>query len=970
MNAALLALLPLGLLGAGAGLFARGWLDAFAAASPSIAPPWWRALPPLLLAVGAGACWGGRRLRELRLAQAATWLAVAAAGALLAPWLLQALAPPLPDARAGSGGAAAWLGALLPAAACGGALVLLMATREARAGRVADSRGASCACAVLGLLLGWHAAGPGADGLPWLPVAPETAAAGAFVAAALLARLLAGSELGDASPREAPGGPLALAAALGLVAASGFSVATLAQVGATSLRLLGAPAPASADELALGLVLGLLLALAVGRVPADTGEVATPRRPFDTLGLAGCLMLLPVTLAGQLLAAGDLEGLPSPLFLLASLTVPLALALGIDGPRRPTPARAGLGLLALSAGCAVAVAWPALEAADIEPLGTRALFVRGTVAALAVALLALAFRPRAQGKVAAASRAVVDLATLGLLLTTLVAGAPELPWRREPPEARLLATVEGLRGVSTLVGLPDGRAEPRRDGWPLVGGESGALQLRRAGRLAAALKPDARQAALLLRDDGALLASLAALTPADVTCIEPDAALVVLQPDIAWEPGQDARGAAPRLVVDEPRAWLLAHPRSQDLVVQNAFAPDGPGAQGWLTQEHFLALRGALREGGVAVVVLPLQRLPWPACAAAGAAFLQAFPDARLLVASLRGDAPLALLAGGLTHGLPGSAALDALLGAVPSAAGPNGAPDVFDLYVCDGWTLAARWRDETPATLAAPRAAWLSAGRATDAPLLARLNLRLLADLAVPLETTSLQARPIDEKEARRLGAELTARSAALTGLLAARAAQLALDQAAPGELSDDQRAALEAELASALLHAWRSAPGHLDARDALLERAARLARDGRDEAAATLLDLAVQALPEPRLAGLLGGLLLRLERGDQALALLEPAHKAAPEDRVVSLHLACALLSAARDAEAHAVLEGAARVAAPGSLPAVPAAALGLLRGDVAAVAPAREVLRGLPGDDPWAGVLARLLGTPPAGGPPPGR
>src|SRR5204862_265962 len=82
------------------------------------------------------------------------------------------------------------------------------------------------------------------------------------------------------------------------------------------------------------------------------------------------------------------------------------------------------------------------------------------------------------------------------------------------------------------------------------------------------------------------------------------------------------------------------------------------------------------------------------------------------------------------------------------------------------------------------------------DRAWIARTNLRLLAGLSQPLDTTSFEARPVNDKENRRLGTELTARSAALTSLLLARAAWLQLSDAPPGSLSDGEREALEHEL------------------------------------------------------------------------------------------------------------------------------------------------------------------------------
>jgi hypothetical protein len=230
-----------------------------------------------------------------------------------------------------------------------------------------------------------------------------------------------------------------------------------------------------------------------------------------------------------------------------------------------------------------------------------------------------------------------------------------------------------------------------------------------------------------------------------------------------------------------------------------------------------------------------------------------------------------------------------------------------------------------------------------------------------------------VSDKENRELGAELTARSAGLTGLLVARAAWLELRDAAPGALPAHEREALENELGSALLAAWKAAPGHLDVRDSLAERALELDAQGRWELAGTLLQTALGILQEGRLQGLFGGLLLHHGHAGSALPLLRHARTLAPDDRTVLANLATAELFAAEDEAARETL-GAARLAfAPLDLPPQLDLAGRLLDGEQEAVAPARALLAQIPPGEAWAGTLERLLQRPPSAprpeAPPPG-
>jgi len=357
---------------------------------------------------------------------------------------------------------------------------------------------------------------------------------------------------------------------------------------------------------------------------------------------------------------------------------------------------------------------------------------------------------------------------------------------------------------------------------------------------------------------------------------------------------------------------------------------------------------------------LPLHQMPWPAFASEAQSFLEAFPESRVFLASLRAPEPFVALVGELDGKLPGAERLDAFLAGAPSPAGISGAADVFDLYVCDGWTLGGRVREAPESTLERPLAELLSARREGEALPLSVINLRRLADLALPLDTVSLAARPVAEKEDKQLGAQLVARSQALRGLLVAQAARLERLGAAEGALSADERGALEDEQAAALLQAWAAAPGPADVAAALLGLAGELVAARRWEAADSLLASATGTLADGRLLGLRAGVLIDLGSVDEALRVGRQATEAAPGDPNALVNLARALLITAQDEEAKQVLDEARRAFAPAPLPPLHAACLALLERDPDARATAQALLAQLPAGESWAVVLRRLLGA----------
>ena len=932
MNLAALALAPAGLAGLATAWFLLEWTRAASASLPGLGAAGSAALPWLLLAAAAGAAAAGRgAARPARgpVVPAMRALAAACVAVLLSFRALEWFVPP-----GGELVLEGWRRTALAALPAVPALGLL-GSGLARLTAVRQHHGLPPQRALGGVLA---AAGAGAGVAAWLEPGllldgshPALRAEAALLAAALGCGALALFEPPTASASPTPAAPRAAGSAVaGLLAA--LCAALVVVAGATLLRF----------------------ALALhGR---DLASLVAALAAFACGAGAGAL------LAGLARPAAGLQPLRAGLLLAVA-----AVALWL-GPPEP---RAALGLLGGLLGAAVVMAAVAPGVAQAPAWALACAAAGLTLGALATQRLALPDGEllRAAALTAAAASAAVAVSSgawVARVLLLVPASAlavaawssppAALPWRAADDEVALLEQLEDPQGLLALVSTADGGTRLRLDGWSLPSGPAGALAARRMARLSAAMRPQAESALLIGAGDGQLLLGLEELLPGRVECLEPLGRLVE-QARAAPQPAE--RPVAPPVHAD-PRAAVAARRGSWDLVVVAPQPPGRLGAGARLAQEHLLALRRALRPGGVVVQWLPLHQMPWPAFASAARSFLEAFPESRVFLASLRATEPLVALVGALEQGLPGVEALDAFLGASPSAAGISGAADVFDLYVCDGWTLGLRVRDAPPTTLAHPLAELLSAGREEASAALAIVNLRRLAEAATPLDTVSLQARPVSEKETKELGAQLVARNEALRWLLVAQAARLERVSAPVGALSADERSALEDEQGAALLAAWRAAGGHLDVRQALLGFAAELVAERRWALADALLASATATVPDGRLLGLRAGVLIELGAVDEALRVGRQAAEAAPDDPNALANLARALLVSAQDEDARAVLVSAREAFAPTPLPPLHAACLALLEHQPDARARAEALLAQMPAGESWAVVLRRLIGA----------
>ena len=159
-------------------------------------------------------------------------------------------------------------------------------------------------------------------------------------------------------------------------------------------------------------------------------------------------------------------------------------------------------------------------------------------------------------------------------------------------------------------------------------------------------------------------------------------------------------------------------------------------------------------------------------------------------------------------------------------------------------------------------------------------------------------------------------------------------------------------------MMTAWGAFPGHIGVRQVMLERASALSQSGRWGAAAGLLRAAIDEHADVSLAAMLGGVLVQLDRHEDAIVLLRAARVADPDNVSLLLNLATALVHAAEDADALAVLGRARDVVGAERLPPLHATALALLEQRNGADVLARSALESMDPEEAWANSLRRLL------------
>jgi spermidine synthase len=344
-------------------------------------------------------------------------------------------------------------------------------------------------------------------------------------------------------------------------------------------------------------------------------------------------------------------------------------------------ALAGEALLALAAVGLPTVFMGALfaqQAAEARAAGATtgtALAINTVAAMLAAPMVALLLIPA----LGASSTALV-LAGGYLLLLSSQGRRDPLPWLAAtalvamtlyPPElnpvavpegGRILFNREGVIGAVSVTETPGGGRILRIDNHQQEGAAPVSPSERRQAWLPLLLHAQPKSLLLLGLGTGGTAMAAAADATLAVTAIELLPEVVAAMPLFV-----DADARQPEVRVADARRHIRTDRTQHDVIVADLFHPARGGTSSLYTVEHFRAVRERLNEGGVFVQWLPLHQLDLDTLQSIVAAYLQAFPEARAMLATNSLDTPVLGLIG-RDGPLPAPVTVDNRIAAVNNA--------------------------------------------------------------------------------------------------------------------------------------------------------------------------------------------------------------------------------------------------------------------------------------------------------------
>jgi spermidine synthase len=349
------------------------------------------------------------------------------------------------------------------------------------------------------------------------------------------------------------------------------------------------------------------------------------------LGQAEALMrwlrsAVPGTLAGRAVAEGALVGL---VLLPATVVMGALWSHLVQASRRP---EGGIGAAvgANAVGCGLA---PIVFGVVLLPrIGAR-----WTLILIALGYLALSPRPRR-------GQWTWLVVPLGLLFWM----PSSLRILEMPPGGELLAWRESLLGTVAVVREPDQTRTLRVDNRFQMGGTGSAAMAARHAHLAM-LQHSAPRRALVLGVGTGLTFGAATLYPgltADGVELVPE--IVELMPLFEPENRQASRHPRLRMHTTDARRFVVGTRDRYDVVIGDLFHPARDGAALLYTREHFAAIRGTLRPGGIFCQWLPVHQMGEESLRMIVRTFLDVFPESHAWLLRFNVEVPVIGLVGGL----------------------------------------------------------------------------------------------------------------------------------------------------------------------------------------------------------------------------------------------------------------------------------------------------------------------------------
>ena len=214
------------------------------------------------------------------------------------------------------------------------------------------------------------------------------------------------------------------------------------------------------------------------------------------------------------------------------------------------------------------------------------------------------------------------------------------------PGEQIIAHREGVMAAATVVRDDRGETHLKVNNRFQEGGTSSVFSDRRQGHIPLLLHPRPERALFLGLGAGSTLAASYDYPGLQAEGVELLPEVVDLLPHFETANGNPHGKSSIRLIKADARRYVQAKPGPYDVIVADLFHPARDGAGSLYTLEHFRAIRGLLRPGGVFCQWLPLYQLDLETLRLVTRTFLAAFPEGQAFLAHYSLKAPIVGLVG------------------------------------------------------------------------------------------------------------------------------------------------------------------------------------------------------------------------------------------------------------------------------------------------------------------------------------
>lgn len=210
----------------------------------------------------------------------------------------------------------------------------------------------------------------------------------------------------------------------------------------------------------------------------------------------------------------------------------------------------------------------------------------------------------------------------------------------------VVSQADGVMANVTVTQRAGGARVLRVDNQFRMGGTQAKFLERRQGMIPLLLHPAPERALFLGVGTGATLSAATFHPGLEADGVELVPEVLDALPLFEGVNGGFEDEPSVRLVAADARRFVRASLDAYDVIVADLFQPARDGAGALYTREHFEAVRGALREGGLFCQWLPLYQMDGEVTSIVIATFLEVFPEAHGFVSAFNAETPALGLVG------------------------------------------------------------------------------------------------------------------------------------------------------------------------------------------------------------------------------------------------------------------------------------------------------------------------------------